>query len=275
MCATRRRLCPERPVDSAGEAFSICARLRQVEADAADLIACLGPQAALSHEEAARIHGIELVDDEGTRRATVPRNQGRAKSPGWRIARHDLTSDDVVLLDDVRVTSAERTVYDLTFVLALGYAVVAADSALRQGLVSLSALLTSLCTAQGRGANRPRAVARMLDPLSGSVLESMLRVILLSAGLPAPQSQFEISNEFGRFLARVDFCWVSERLVVEADGFAFHCDRAAYRGDRIRMNELERMGWRVLRFTWEDVMERPDFVVALVRQCLEHGVLAT
>ena len=34
------------------------------------------------------------------------------------------------------------------------------------------------------------------------------------------------------------------------------------------MNELERLGWRVLRFSWEDVTQHPDHVVGLVRGCL-------
>jgi very-short-patch-repair endonuclease len=55
---------------------------------------------------------------------------------------------------------------------------------------------------------------------------------------------------------------------VEADGFAFHADRLAYRRDRERQNQLERLGWRVLRFTWEDVRGRPEHVVALIRDCL-------
>ena len=65
-----------------------------------------------------------------------------------------------------------------------------------------------------------------------------------------------------------DFACADARLVVEADGFAFHSDRAAYRKDRERLNALERLGWRVLRFTWEDVRGRPAYVVGLVHGCL-------
>ncbi|MDP9496716.1 MAG: DUF559 domain-containing protein [Actinomycetota bacterium] len=68
-------------------------------------------------------------------------------------------------------------------------------------------------------------------------------------------------------MAQVDLCWPAACLIVEADGFAFHSDRAAYRRDRERLNQLERLGWRVLRVTWEDVVHRPEHVVALVREC--------
>ena len=73
----------------------------------------------------------------------------------------------------------------------------------------------------------------------------------------------------------MDFCWPSQRLVVEADGFAYHSSRDDYRRDRRRMNELERLGWRVLRFSWEDVTQRPDYVTTLVGACLRRGVLGS
>ncbi len=74
-------------------------------------------------------------------------------------------------------------------------------------------------------------------------------------------------------MAQVDLCWPAACLIVEADGFAFHSDRAAYRRDRERLNQLERLGWRVLRVTWEDVVHRPEHVVALVREVKSRGVV--
>jgi very-short-patch-repair endonuclease len=59
------------------------------------------------------------------------------------------------------------------------------------------------------------------------------------------------------------------RLVVETDGFAFHADRLSYRADRRRTNALVVAGWRVLRFSWEDVLHDPAHVVAVVRKALD------
>jgi very-short-patch-repair endonuclease len=98
-------------------------------------------------------------------------------------------------------------------------------------------------------------------------MESLLRVLLHEAGIPRPRTQYRV-REHGQEVARVDFCWPEQRLVVEADGYAFHSSRDDYRRDRRRMNDLERLGWRVLRFSWEDVTQRPDYVSGLVRACL-------
>jgi very-short-patch-repair endonuclease len=91
-----------------------------------------------------------------------------------------------------------------------------------------------------------------------------LRLALVHTGL-VPQSQAQIAG-----VGRVDFLFVAERLVVEADGYAFHADRRAYREDRRRGNALQSAGYRVLRFTWEDVVNAPDRVVATVRRALAH-----
>ena len=227
------------------------------------------PTAVLSHESAARELGLSLASDDGCRRITVPRNTSRLHLPGWLVVRRDLAETDLLELPDGRrVTPVLTTVVDLASDLSLSAAVALGDDALRGRRVTLPELLGALEGRAGANTNRRRDVARLLDPRCGSVLESLLRVLLLTSCLPVPLSQYPIlAGE--RLLARVDFCWPAQRLIVEADGFAFHSDRAAYRADRERMNALESLGWRVLRFTWEDVVGRPAYVLALVGQCLE------
>ena len=224
--------------------------------------------AVLSHESAARAWDIELLLDTGRQWLTVPRNASRLIVPGWRVRRHDLPPEQLdVLPNGMRVTVPAQTVLDLARVLPTEQAVVVADSALRRALVSVGVLTHVLTSTLGPGTGGLRVVAAMLDPASGSVLETLLRLRMLEAGL-RPLTQYEIHDERGYLVARVDFCWPAQRLVVEADGFAFHSDRMAYRRDRQRMNELERLGWRVLRFTYEDVRSRPLHVIGLITACL-------
>jgi hypothetical protein len=171
----------------------------------------------------------------------------------------------------LRVTSPLRTVLDLCLTLPLTAAVVSTDSALRAGLVSRAALRRA-CAALAAGQDRSRVarVVRLVDRRSGSVLESVCRVLFAEAGLPAPLTQFEVRGSDGRLLGRVDFAWPEHRLVVETDGFAFHADRASYRADRRRTHALVLDGWRVLRFSWEDVVHQPEGTVTAVREALLH-----
>jgi hypothetical protein len=186
------------------------------------------------------------------------------------VHRADVAEADVEARDGLRCTGVARTLSDLARVLDRTKAVVAVDSALRLGLVSPSEL-APMGRALGRGSGLLRKVHSTLDPKSGSVLETLLRLALADAGIPSPVTQYRVM-EHGHEVARVDFCWPERRLIVEADGFAFHSSRDDYRRDRQRMNELERLGWRVLRFTWEDVVHRPDHVTGLVRSCLGQAL---
>jgi len=226
------------------------------------------PGSALSHATAAALLGVEvpLVPDDARPNLSVPRTHGHVRLPGWDVHRVALAQDVLVRIDGFRVTSVSRTVADLARRLDTAQAVAAGDSALRQQLVPGAELHAVLAAQRGTGSRRCRHVASLLDPGCGSVLESMLRVLLVSAGFPPPVTQYEV-RAAGQVVARVDFCWPQHGLVVEADGYAFHRDRADYRRDRQRLNQLESLGWRVLRFSWEDVVHRPDYVVALVRTC--------
>jgi hypothetical protein len=227
------------------------------------------PDSALSHVTAAARLGIEvpLVPEDALPALSVPRSHGHVRLSGWDVHRVALGSDVVVLDDGFRVTNAARTVADLARRLSTGQAVAAGDSALRQGLVAPDDLRRALGLQRGAGSARCRGLADLLDPASGSVLESLLRVLLVSEGFPRPETQYEV-RVAGRLVGRVDFCWPAQRLVVEADGFEFHSNRSQYRRDRHRLNQLESLGWRVLRFSWEDVVHRPSYVVALMQTCL-------
>ncbi len=224
-----------------------------------------GRHARLSHESAARALELELLDP-GSERITVPRNRSRLVLPGWTVVRSDVPPADRAEVEGLPVTAAARTVADLARVLPLTAAVVTADSALRREALTQAELAAALVDTHGRGAGQLRRVGALIDPLSGSVLETLTRMVLVGAGLH-PITQ-HVVRDGSVFVARVDFAWPALRLAVEADGFAYHSDREAYRRDRERLNQLERLGWRVLRFTWEDVVHRPEHVVALVRECL-------
>lgn len=238
--------------------------------DVREVLERLGASAVASHETAARAWGLSLLSS-GPDRVTVPRNRAGLSVPGWRVHRADLGTGDRAVRGGVAVTGVVRTVVDLARTLPPAQAVVVADSAVRLGLVRLDVLVAALRSPTGRGAAGPRRVAQLVRADSHSALESLLFVLLMDRGIPRPRSQLFVGDDVGRISAQVDFAWPWARLVVETDGFAFHSDRAAYRRDRERSNELARLGWRMLRFTWEDVQGRPEHVVELVLECLRQG----
>jgi Protein of unknown function (DUF559) len=62
-----------------------------------------------------------------------------------------------------------------------------------------------------------------------------------------------------------DFYWPHCRLVVEADSYRWHRSPSALNDDRERDVELTLAGYRVLRFTYEQVTRRPRYVIRALR----------
>jgi very-short-patch-repair endonuclease len=65
-------------------------------------------------------------------------------------------------------------------------------------------------------------------------------------------------------VGHVDFAYTDETIAIETDGYGWHSDPGAFQTDRERDRELARLGWRVLRFTKQDVRDRPEYVIKLI-----------
>lgn len=169
--------------------------------------------------------------------------------------------------DPIAVTSAVDTVLDCAQVLPLAQAVVVADSAMRRGACTRAQLRRAISARRGPFCGRLWRVLRWCDPDSGSVLESLLRVLLCVAGLAPTTTQYRVVDK-GALIGRADFAWLVARLLVETDGRRWHDPDDVRDADRRRDNGFARLGWRVLRFTWAEVVHQPEQVVAAVRAAL-------
>ena len=144
----------------------------------------------------------------------------------------------------------------------------AADFALHSGLIDSATLRQAAFAVHGPGAVQARRLTAFVDPAAESPLESAFRVTLAVAGVRPPESQYEL-RDGDLFIARLDFAWPGDRVAALTDGFEFHADRESYRRDRELANELERLRWRLLLFSWEQVTFQPDYVIERVEQALE------
>lgn len=82
--------------------------------------------------------------------------------------------------------------------------------------------------------------------------------------LPSAERQVWIELPDGR-RRRVDALYRAQRLIVEIDGSHHWLDDATARADRTNDLILRALGFRVLRFTWRDVRDRPAWVAAAIR----------
>lgn len=112
--------------------------------------------------------------------------------------------------------------------------------------------------------------SRAATGVTGSALEAQVLALLREEGLPMPMLQYVIESE-GRFLARVDFAYPEQRVAIEVDGFMFHDTRDGFDRERARGNELEALGWRVLRITSAHLEHHREDVALWIRRALEIG----
>jgi very-short-patch-repair endonuclease len=222
----------------------------------------LPPVAVFSGRTAAWLHGLD-VDPGELLEVTVPKHIGITTRSGMVVRRSALVANEVVSRRGLPVTSALRTLLDVSCHAALVEGVVVADLALHAKLVKLDALHRSVQSYEGRrGVKALRRVVRHVEPASESPMETRLRMLLVTAGLPRPHAQAPIHDGAGHFLGRVDLYYPAARLGLEYDG-AGH--RTTLAQDNRRQNRLVDVGVRLLRFTAADIYNTPESVIALVR----------
>lgn len=227
----------------------------------------LGPSAFVSHEAAAALLGLDRFVP-GRAELTVPRNHRRQRVDGVQIHTSSVIGPyDVLTVEGFPCASATRTILDLAASGAKPARLAAAmDSAIRLRLSAPVVLIERLPTVRGQ-----RGV-RLLDELlldSGgeSMLERRFLALVREAGLTRPVTQRRIRSE-GRHVARVDFLYAEQRVVVEVSGRLGHSNPEDRERDAQRRNELQDLGYRVYEYTWGHLTRRPDYVLSSLRDRL-------
>ena len=131
----------------------------------------------------------------------------------------------------------------------------------------------------GRGRRGSAVLRELLEERSApgtryvppeSELEDLLYKLVESAvGLPPAVRQYWVWD--GTQWRRFDLAWPEVRLAVEVDGWETHGSREAFQDDRERDALMVAIGWRVLRFTWDDVVNRPSYVLSVIRRTLSQN----
>jgi predicted transcriptional regulator of viral defense system len=218
----------------------------------------LGDDAFLSHASAADTLGIR-ANRSAIVHVSVRGRGGRKRHAGIRVHRpRELPDDEVTTHRGMPITTAARTLLDLA---GSGLRPRQLEDALNQA--ELDALLdfAELHELLARYPRRPgtRSLKAQLAAYRGPVdtrsrLERLVNELCDHHGLPRPLVNTVIEGKVR------DFYWPHRRLVVEADSYRWHRSPSALNDDRERDVELTLAGYRVLRFTYEQVTRRPRYV---------------
>jgi hypothetical protein len=198
---------------------------------------------------------------------TCPKVRPGGRTQATLIRRTTTRPFDHTTWFGVQITTPERTIVDLSRG-DRGAGLMAADCALRDGLVTRESLYLALRWCAGwPGARSARLVASLADPLSESPLESLVRLALHESEFPAPELQVEVSVAGGQRSYRVDFMWRASRLILEADG-RIKYNTSELWDEKRREMELTRAGFRVERVVWADLGPNWKIVAARLRHLL-------
>lgn len=215
-----------------------------------------GGRAVASHGSAAELLNLDLLretDPEVSVLTVRPGARGHRDLPGIHVHRARLPSWHVTEAAGCPVTTVARTLLDLTRSLSLRDGVVAIDAALHSGRVRIEDLEEVLADCRGwPWIRRAAAAAELADPAAESALESLSRLFFRAHDILPPQTQVVLRSGH-RFIARTDFWWESPRVAGEADGMGKYVALADLHAEKLRQEQIEALGIRVVRWTWDDI----------------------
>ena len=212
---------------------------------------------------AAALHGSKWVDDTTTVELI---HENRHRLPGLSTRGDRIGEDEIVVVDGIPVTSPTRTALDLGCWYPTTSGVAAIDSLARATDIKVADVELLAQRYPGRrGIARARLAISLFDPGAQSPKETWLRLVLVQAGLPRPQTQIPVFDEFGSAIAYLDMGWEDVKVAVEYDGDQHRSDRSQYNWDIRRLERLQHLGWILIRVVAGD---RPADIVRRVRTAL-------
>jgi hypothetical protein len=187
--------------------------------------------------------------------------------PGVRCHRRVLDPMDVCQVDGITLTSPVRTILDLAAQLSLIDLVVVMDAALHMRTCTLEQLRARAYDRGVRGIARYRRAVELCDGRSESPMETLMRLLIVLSGLPAPTPQVTIYDKHGDFVARMDLKAHGVRAAFEYDGGG-HDEPVAHARDVKRWRDLRAAGYEVFPYTAGDLFRKPHLIVVDYQRAL-------
>jgi hypothetical protein len=223
-----------------------------------------GRRGVLGGIAAAALHGSEWIDDDEPIEL-IWRNQHAPT--GILTSKHRLDEGEVTYVASLPVTTPARTAFDLARRPPIGQAVARLDALKRATpFCAEDVHLLAKRHSGARGLRQLRAALPLVNAGAASPKETWLRLLLIEAGLPAPETQIPVTADH-HTLALLDMGWERFKVAVEYDGDQHRTSRSQYVRDIRRLKTLEELGWIVIRVIAED---RPNDVVRSVREALHR-----
>lgn len=198
----------------------------------------------LSGLTAAGLYGAKWIDE--ALPIELIWSNGRPP-PGIRVFKEQLANQDRSLWSSLPVTTVPRTAYDIGRRGRLGPAVARLDALGNAAAFTAESVEELADSHRGaRGVRQLRTALKLYDSGAQSPQETWLRLLVLNAGFPRPQTQIPVLVG-GRTKYYLDMGWQNHKIAVEYDGDHHRTDRIQFNRDIVRLEELADLGWVVVR----------------------------
>jgi hypothetical protein len=210
---------------------------------------------------ASALHGAKWIDDRAS--AELLYDYRRPPS-GIRTWSDRAAEDEIQPISGIPATTPARTALDLACRYPVDTAVAAIDALARATDLKAIDVEVLADRYQGRrGIRRARVALSLVDPGAESPRETWLRLLLIRAGFPRPQTQIPVCDGYGALVAVLDMGWEDLKLAVEYEGDHHRTDRRQFNRDIRRAEAVAELGWINVRVTAEDT---PGGIVARVSE---------
>lgn len=222
----------------------------------------------VSGRTAAWLHRLDGFRPLAQAEILVGRAHRGARLPHFvRTTSWPLGPEDTAVIDGIRCLTAERLIVESPhFRFTAAETESAIDSAIRAKKVVEARLRERILEAVRPGSGGAALRDALVDTGGESRLERWFLRIVRKGGLVRPEMRVVVTAR-GEFAARLDASFPGG-LVVELEGHATHSSRRQRQHDEERRTRLTLQGYRVVVFTYIDVRDRPDWVLAQVRAAL-------
>ncbi|CAA0128320.1 Uncharacterised protein [Mycolicibacterium vanbaalenii] len=204
-----------------------------------------GRRGVITGRAAAAAHGSKWIAVE----APVEILHANNRPPGGIVTRRErIAAGEITWINGMAVATPARTGLDLGRHLPRGQAVAHLDALAAASGVTAAAILE--LTHRYRGTNGVRLCRKSVDLMDAgaqSPKETWLRLVLVDAGFPRPETQIPLFDEFGHAFAYLDMGWRDLKIAVEYDGEQHRTDTVQYRWDARRLRRIMAAGWMHIR----------------------------
>jgi hypothetical protein len=140
----------------------------------------------------------------------------------------------------------------------------------RKSLATPESLIDAARDTRRRGARLARRASGLVRPRVDSATETRLRLLLVLAGLPEPETGLDVFDRHGAWIARPDLSYPKYRIAIEYDGRHHAEPDRQWAKDIGRREHYDRAGWRVIVVTAKHLYRKPGPTIMRILDALHE-----